>query len=66
MATTCDTYTPVIQSEDQCGGEKVNTQCIIDSNTYLQLGLQSNSTQQQINQALYSALIALKNQIGNL
>jgi len=67
MATTgCPTYTNVVQSEDNCNGDRKSTKCVIDENTYSQLGLGANSTQEQFNQAIYTALIVLRNKVDNL
>lgn len=73
MSKTCDTYIPLIQSQDECHGDRTNAKCVIDSNMYIELGLEENSSQEQINQALYTALLAqneiiedLQNQIENL
>lgn len=53
-------------SEDPCGGEKTAATCVEDSNTYTDLGLAANATQQQINQALYLAVRNLRQQLDNL
>lgn len=66
MSNTCQTFINPVYQEDQCGGEKTNNQCVIDTNTYIQLGLNANSTQQEINQALYTALVTLKNKVDDL
>lgn len=73
MSTPCNTYVQVIQNTDPCNGETVNALCIIDSNTYPELGISVNSNQQQINSALYLAffnfnitITSLQNQINNL
>lgn len=73
MPTPCNLNTPIVQSEDLCQGDRKSAACVIDSNLYSELGLETNSTQQQINQALYLAFLNLKattenlqNQINNL
>lgn len=66
MSTTCKSFVVPTFETDICNGETKPATCIIDSNTYTQLGLTTNSSQQEINQALYVALISLKNQVENL
>jgi hypothetical protein len=51
--------TPIYQ-EDPCGGEKINTKCITEESAFLDLGIESNSNQQEINQAIYNTLQASK------
>jgi len=51
---------------DECNGTTVNAKCLIDSTLYPELNLDVNSSQQEINQALYLALVNLKNQIESL
>ncbi len=57
---------PTNLPEDPCGGERINTTCVIDSATFSELGLSENATQAQINQALYLAFINLKGITDNL
>lgn len=66
MSIPCQTYVQVVQSEDLCNGETKPAGCIIDSSLYSELGLEENSTQQQINQALYLAFLNLKTITENL
>jgi hypothetical protein len=47
-------------SEDLCGGEKKDARCVIDNSVYIDLGIEINSNQQDINQAVYNALQASK------
>jgi hypothetical protein len=67
MPTNCSQglNTPVLDT-DPCNGERVSAGCVVDPNLYSDLGLPINSTQQQINQALYLALKNLQNQINAL
>ena len=64
--TPCQNYTPVVQSEDPCNGQTTNAQCVLDSTVYTELGLEANSSQQEVNQALYLALQSQKTIIENL
>ena len=66
MSTTCKSEIVPIFEEDICGGDKKNNQCVIDTNSYLELGLNANSTQQQFNQALYTAFISLKVRVDEI
>lgn len=63
MSNTCQSEVVPIYQNDECNGERKSTTCIIDENTFTQLGLEENSTQEQINNALYVALISLKAQV---
>lgn len=45
---------------DQCNGERMSTGCLIDESLYSELSLEANSTQKQINQAMYLAFLNLK------
>ena len=67
MSTTCSQglNTPEL-IEDICEGERVLAECVVDSSLYSDLGLSANSTQKQINQALYLAFKILKNILDNL
>lgn len=56
---------PILDT-DPCNGDRTPAQCVIDPTVYAELGLSANSTQQQINQALYLALLNLRAQIENL
>ena len=51
---------------DPCNGERVSAGCVVDSGIYSELSLPANSTQQQINQALYLAFLNLKATTENL
>ena len=51
---------------DLCNGSTKSSACIIDSNLYSELSLSEDSTQQQINQALYLAFLNLKATTENL
>ena len=55
MPTPCNTYVQVVQNADPCNGESKPSSCIIETNTYPELGISANSSQQQINNALYLA-----------
>ena len=66
QTTPCHNYTPVVQSEDPCNGKITNAQCVLDSTVYMELGLEANSSQQEINQAIYVALQSLLSQVEAL
>ncbi len=66
MSKPCNTYVQVVQSEDLCNGETKPAGCVIDPTLYAELGLESNSNQQQINQAIYLAFLNLKATVENL
>lgn len=66
MSTNCTTEIVPIYQEDPCMGDKKSTKCVYDENMYTELGLEVNSTQEQINQALYIAFVALKAEINSL
>ena len=51
---------------DPCNGITSSASCLIDSTLYAELGLESDSTQQQINQAFYLAFLNLKATTENL
>jgi len=63
---SCPTYIPVLQTEDPCGGNRISTKCIFDENAFIELGLPLNSTQEQINQALYQVVLAQRLLIASL
>jgi len=62
----CDNYIVPVFEADPCLGETKPASCVIDSSLYAELGLESNATQQQINQALYLAFLNLKATTENL
>lgn len=62
----CNNYVQIVQSEDICLGETKPASCIIDETVYSELSLSANSTQKQINQALYLASINLKSTTDDL
>lgn len=66
MSTTCQTYIDPVYQSDPCNGERKSAGCVVDSNIYTDLGLEANSTQQQINQAFYTVFLAQKALIENL
>ena len=66
MSTPCGTYVVPVFQEDPCNGEMVASSCVVDSSIYSELGLSANSTQQQINQALYLAFLNMKATAENL
>lgn len=51
---------------DPCNGKTISTSCTIDPNMFSELGLNENSTQEQINQALYLAFLDFKARIEAL
>ena len=50
---------PILET-DLCNGERVSAGCVVDNGIYSELALSENSTQQEINQALYLAFLNLK------
>lgn len=56
----CNNYVQIVQSEDICLGERKSASCVIDSSVYSEISLPANSTQQEINQALYLTAITSK------
>lgn len=62
----CNNYIVPLFQTDECLGDRKPASCIIDSSIYTELGLEENSTQQQINQALYLAFLNLKTITENL
>ena len=66
MPTPCNNYTQIVQSEDICQGERKPASCVLDSSIYAELSLETNSSQQQINQAFYLAFLNLKATTENL
>lgn len=61
MPTPCNNYIVPVFQEDECLGERVKAQCVVDSSTYSELSIPTvPATQQQINQAIYNAYISLK------
>lgn len=66
MPTSCDLHiTPVFQ-EDPCQGERIASSCVVDPTIYSELSISANSTQQQINQAMYLAILNLKATVVDL
>ena len=66
MPTSCETYIVPTFQEDLCNGKTKPATCIIDKNLYAELGIEENSNQQQINQAIYLAFLNLKATVENL
>lgn len=66
MAIPCRTAVVPIFEEDPCNGETKSAECVIDSSLYSELGLEENSNQKEINQALYLAFLNLKALTDNL
>ena len=66
MPTPCNSYVQIVQSEDICLGEVKSAACVKDASIYAELSLEANSTQQQINQAIYLAFLNLKATTENL
>lgn len=56
----CNNYVVPIFEADECLGDRKPASCVIDSSVYSELSLSANSSQQQINQALYLSAIASK------
>ena len=63
---TCNNYIVPLLEIDECLGDRKPYSCIIDSSIYSELNLESNSSQQEINQALYLAFLNLKATTENL
>jgi hypothetical protein len=59
----CGSYIVPTQTDDLCGGDKKSTKCVVDANAFIELNLPVNSTQEQINQALYQVLLVQKTKI---
>lgn len=51
---------------DPCNGKQYSTKCIYDENIYTELGIEADSTQEQINIAIYTAFLNLKATVENL
>lgn len=66
MSKDCGSYVVPNLINDPCEGEKTPAECVIDSNVFLELGLQANSTQKEINQKLYATILAQKLKIEQL
>jgi hypothetical protein len=66
MATTCESHIVPILVQDECGGKRTNAKCVIDVSAYPELGLSANSSQEDINQALYTVVLAQKELIEDL
>jgi len=67
MSTNCETYIVIPPlPEDPCGGDKKDVKCVVDTNAYPELGLTVNSTQEEFNQALYTAFVNLKAKVDDL
>ena len=60
MADCNNGITIPILNPDPCEGCTTNANCVVDENLYAELSLSSNSTQKEINQALYLAFLNLK------
>lgn len=56
----CNNYIIPIFETDECLGDRKPASCIVDASVYTELSLPANSSQQQINQALYLSAIASK------
>ena len=66
MPTPCDLHINPVFQEDPCQGERTASSCVVDPTVYSELSLSANSTQQQINQAMYLAILNLKATVENL
>ena len=51
---------------DMCNGETKPASCIIDNLLYSELGLEINSNQQQINQAMYLAFVNFNTTVNSM
>ena len=54
----CQTHIVPTFENDPCLGDKKSTKCVLDENAFIELNLPANSTQEEINAALYQALQA--------
>ena len=66
MPTPCNNFVVPLFEEDICQGTRTNAACVVDESLYSELGLESNATQQQINQAQYLAALNIKATIENI
>jgi len=66
MPTPCNTYVQVVQTPDLCNGETKPASCVIDPTLYSELGLEINSTQQEINQAIYLAFVNFNTTVNSM
>lgn len=65
--TNCNSGIEVpILEIDECQGNRTNATCVIDPTVYSELNLEANSTQKQINQALYSSALSQKALVEHL
>ena len=65
--TNCNSCIEVpILEIDECQGNRTNATCVIDPTVYSELNLEANSTQKQINQALYSSALSQKALVEHL
>lgn len=62
----CNNFIVPIFEADECLGERKPASCVIDSSIYTELSLPTNSSQQEINQALYLSAIASKSTTDSL
>jgi len=51
---------------DPCDGKQYSTKCIYDENVYAELGIEADSTQEEINMAIYTAFLNMKATLENL
>ena len=54
----CQTHIVPTFENDPCLGDKKSTKCVLDENAFIELNLPANSTQEEINAALYQSLQA--------
>lgn len=66
QTTPCENFIVPVFEADPCNGTVVSASCVKDSSLYSELGLESNATQQQINQAQYLASLNTKSVTDNL
>lgn len=66
MSTGCQTYVDIVQNSDPCEGKRTDVKCITDTNIYAELGLETNSSQEDFNQAIYTAFVQMKLTIDGL
>jgi hypothetical protein len=64
---TCSTGIEIpTLTTDPCNGCTTSAQCVKDATLYPELNLPENSSQKEINQALYLAFLSLKAQIESI
>jgi hypothetical protein len=67
MATCSQTNIPEISTTpDPCGGERIETGCVITDTDFDDLDIDDGDTQTQVNQALYNAFVTLTQEVNLL